>query len=558
MHALVRFVFMSYSNASHAYRFPTSFYHFLQESSPSSKTNQSQPTTQKAISPIQVQGFSAEDQSDTQSKELSSVFDLNATKYKDTLREGNSSPQEACEKLSVVTSVTPDLSCQAPEDNQEEQVLASSGSTLISPGSGSNQSSPLGSGREMQLLFSPEALQNREFNDESPQNDQTNIFEDEAEDTLVLNMATAALLVEDKEKLLTDFAQILIEDDPEVPMLPPELIEFSDTSRQSSCDGTNDGPGSSNEPLALLESPCGFHEVVDPSQISELHLEVGESDVNATEQLSSHEGDAKTDERLAHLHQEDSTAYILQVNEVESEVCSHYFSEETSSLNTQDQSAPCRKCSNVDSIQSEDIWSQSLSDATPETVTSVRHFSFEEIVPGPSFSPPPVDSEHFGPSVTTKPETMSNSEEGPNSSPGHVDSDCSSRSKCEYTEVERGGTGSPAVDYSDPEGYFDCKQAPSDLSEPEPEGPDGPSAGSIPEKATNQVLPSSESEDYEDAPVAHEPPHKGHVDSGESPLSSEPSEDESSLCEASQPTVRSADGDSDNYLTRVRRATITE
>lgn len=542
MHVLFCFVFISHVITNHQiYRFPTSFYHFLQEST-SSKTNQSQTTTKKTIPSTEAQGFSAEEHSDTQSTELSSVFDPNTTKCKVLLREGSSSPPQTCGRLTGVSSVIPISSCQ---DNHIEQDFASTGSISLSPESGSTQSSVL-SGREMQLVFKPEVLRNREFSDESPKNEQIN----DAEDTSMLNMASAELLGEDKEKPLTQCELMFIQDDSEEARVAPEVMEI--------CDRAIDGPGSPTEFVKVPESPHRFYEV-SPSLNSEFHLGSGQCDDHHTEQLSPlhPEGDANTDHHLAHLPQEDSTKEIFQMNELDTEACCYYLEgvseKEVSLMNTLDQSTRCKEVSSVDTIQSEDILSQSLSDATPDTVTSVRHFSFEELVLGPFLGPPPIDTDYFGPSVTTKPEmTLSNSEEAHSGTLEPVDTVSSSRSTSEFTEVEHRGTGSPVCDYSDSEGYFDCKQAASDLSEPEPDQPDPRNrlhSFGMPEKPADQVLLSSESEDYEDAPFVHEPLHDGHMGSEDLPHPSEPSDDEFTLCEASQPH-----SSTDNYRTRVRRA----
>lgn len=513
-------------------------------SSTSPKTNQSQTVTQKAISSTQVQGFSAEEQSDTQSKESSNVLEPNAFTV-------HSSPQQTCETLFDMSFVTPDSSCPASKDSQDEQV---SGSASMLAGSGSEQPAPLVSGREMQLIFRPGVLHNREFSDESPKNYQMYTFED-AEDFQTLNLASAAQLVEDEEKSLAEFAQMLIKDGPEVPTRTAGLMEI--TCRQSSCDGANSGPGSSAEPLAVPESPPRFCEVAELSQNPEVHFEAGEP--GDTEQLSSvRDGDATTAEHLAHCHQEDSTAYVPQMIDQESEVCSRHLdgaSEEVSPMNTQDDSTRGREVLSIEAIQSENVSSQSLSDATPETVTSARHFSFEELVLGSSLAPPPVASKYFGSSVPMKSEMTLLNSEGRSTPSGHADTVGSPRSTNEYTKVEHRGKSSPEMDCSDPEGYFDCKQAASELSEPdEPDPCDRFSSVGMPEKATERVLVSSESEEYEDAPFVHEPPRVGHVDSEEWSRSSEPSDDEFTLCEASQPA---GDG-TDNYLTRVRRAAVVE
>lgn len=518
----------------------------MQASWTSPKTKQSQTITQKAISSTQDEGFLAEEQSDAQSNELSDVLE---PKSRVTLREGNISPQQTCEKLSDMISVTPDSSCPASNDSQDEQVFASSGST--SPGSESEQTAPLVSGGEMQLMFRPAVLYHREFSDESPRNYQTYAFED-AEDFQMQNLASAALLMEDEES-----AQTLLKDSSEVTTETAEFMET--TGSQSSGDVANNGPGSSAGP----ESPQRFCEVVEPSQDSEVYFESGEP--GDTEQLYSvHDGDAKTVERLSHRHQEDSTSYVLQLRQMidqESEVCFHHLdgaSNEASAMTTPDDGTHCRDFSSFEFIQSEDVSSQSVSDATPETVTFARHFSFEELVLDPPLAPPPGASEYFGLSVTTKSEmTLSNLEEEYSSLPGGGDTVGSPRSAEESTKVEDRGEGSPGIDCSDPEGYFDCKQAASDLSEPDEPDPCD-CLGSV-QMPTEKVLLSSESEEYEDAPFAHQTPHAGHADSEERSHSSEPSDDEFTLCEASQPPAAcSADDGTDNYLPRVRRASVVE
>ncbi|CAG11179.1 unnamed protein product [Tetraodon nigroviridis] len=393
----------------------------------------------------------------------------------------------------------------------------------------------LGGDGEMQL-FRPVVLHHRGFSDESPKSYQTDAFEDD-EDFQTQNLASAALLVEDEE-----FAQVLMKDGPEVSTEMPEFMEI--TNRQSSSDGANNGPGSSAGP----ESPQRLREVVEPSQNSEVYFESGEPGD------PEHDGDAKTAEHRLRRHQEDPTAYVLQLPQMVdqvSEVCFHHVddaSKEVSAMNTPDDSTHCRDVSSVESIQSEEISSQSISESTPETVTSARHFSFEEVVLDPYLAPPRGASEYFGLSVTTKSEMMSNSEEHRSPS-GGADTVGSPRSTDERAKIEHRGEGSPGVDCSDPEGYFDCKQAASDLSEPdEPHPRDCPGSVRMP---TEKVLLSSESEEYEDAPFVQEPLRPGHEDSEERARSSEPSDDEFTLCEASQPPAACSAGDrTDNCLPR--------
>lgn len=460
-------------------------------SSASSETNQSQTVTPKAF-----QGFSLEEQPDTQSDEFSNVLEPDATTSNVTPTEGNGSPPQTRETLS---DLSPDSSCQASKDSQDEQVFASSRS------------------------------HQQDFSDESPRTDLTHMFED-AEGFQTPNLAPASLLVEDEETSLTEFAQMLMKGGPEVPTGSPELMEI--TGRRSSCDGADGGPGSS------AKSPRRFCEVAEPSHISEFQFEGGEPG-DAEQLFSVPDRDAKAAEHLVHRHQEDSPAYTPETIE---QVCSRHLggvSEEASPLNTQDDGAHRGEVLSLEALQSEDVSSQSLSDATPETVTSARHFSFEDPVLGSTIAPPPpVPSEYFGSSVTGRAATV-----------------CPPRITADYAKVERTGRGSPGVDSSDPEGYFDCKQAASDLSEPdEPDPSDCRSSAGMPEKATERVPLSSESEEYEDAPFVH----VGHADSGKGSRSTDPSDDEFTLCEASQPPAACSAGDgTDNYPARVRRATAT-
>lgn len=91
--------------------------------------------------------------------------------------------------------------------------------------------------------------------------------------------------------------------------------------------------------------------------------------------------------------------------------------------------------------------------------------------------PPAVDTECFATSITVKPAMISSTSEVEHSVlPEYVDTICSlvSTSDClpsEYTKAVHSDTDRPTSEYSDPECYFDCKQAASDLSETEPDEP---------------------------------------------------------------------------------------
>lgn len=401
------------------------------------------------------------------------------------------------------------LQVSTSSETNQSQTTTHKCQISMSPESGSNQSSPL----------VPQPERSRGFSDESPTNDQSDACED-AEDTP--NRASAPPLGGDKEQPLTECELIFIQDDPEASRVTPELTEI--------CDGAADGPGSSTDLVGVPESPQRLREA-EPSMISEVRLESGTSDDDGMERLSSLDGDANTDQHLAHLLQDKPTNYILQFVNDQEWMRGRYWegvSEGESPMNDQDRGTDYREESRGEAIRSEDVSSLSPSDATPETVTSARHFSFEEPALGASSGPPPVDT--F----------------------------CPSRSTSECPKVDRRGTGSPAIDSSDPEGYFDCRQASSDISDPEPDRPrprDCLHSAGTPERATDRVPLSSESEDYEDAPLVCERPRDGRADGDAAAPPSEPSDGEFTLCEASQPHAAcSPDGGPDNCLTRVRRA----
>ncbi|XP_035515620.1 ankyrin-2 [Morone saxatilis] len=266
--------------------------------------------------------------------------------------------------------------------------------------------------------------------------------------------------------------------------------------------------------------------------------------------------------------------------------------EEISTQSTQNQIPYLWEATSVEVSQSEDFSSQSLSDLTPEIVTSARHFCFEELIPYPSpgnletssdedkprtsgpqseESLTPVDSECFQPtSIKLKAEmTSSTSDEEYSIPPGYAETRSITtiyiHMPPEYAEVVHSGADSPTFEYSDPDPYFDAKQAASDFSETEPDeaGPCTRSIGDQPhehlshptvlEKVNERVLLSSGSEDYEDAPSVHEPLHNLYEENEQLLHYSEASDEEFTLCEASQPPpvceIGSYD-DTDKYLTR--------
>lgn len=608
------------------YIFSTPLYHFLQVSSASSKSNLSETSNQKKNHLAQSQVFPTKaHDSDTHSTEqlelsITGQFDLSTTQSEISLIKQSSSPQEKHGKLSFPksencslakpSSVTPDSLCQTAQDSPDDQIIISSESTPAPPRFGSPQLGQLVSDLEgMKLDFRPEAVgppQNPEFSDESSEDDQISKFED----TLRVNMSSVIQMAEDNNHTnvaVTEPAhfQTSVQDELKIVTVSPDLPKTSETSIPSSPGSCKDSPVSPTESLTVPESPHRFCEVMEPSLNSSFPLDIfqsGKYDINAIEPFSPVsllEVDAKTqseipEEHLANLHEEDSTTDILQSKEelesAESSRSSRGVTEEISTKYTHNQLQYFREATSVEVTQSEDLSSQSLSDLTPETVTSARHFSFEELMPYPSpgnlesssdEDRPKANGQHSEDSLTVgsecfaslikpKPEmTSSTSDEEYSIPPGYAET-CSTTTiynhmPPEYAKVVHSGTESPFFEYSDPEPYFDCKQAASDFSETEPDEPDPSvrSCGDQPhdhlsnptvlEMVNRRVLLSSGSEDYEDAPYVHEPLHNIHEENEELLHYSETSDDEFTLCEASRPpAVCSAYDDTDKYLTRVR------
>ncbi|XP_078799910.1 uncharacterized protein ank2a isoform X9 [Oryzias latipes] len=180
----------------------------------------------------------------------------------------------------------------------------------------------------------------------------------------------------------------------------------------------------------------------------------------------------------------------------------------------------------IQRIQDQHLWyrtstdtlsSQSLSDLSPETVTTVRHFSFEELMSNQSSVNSEISSDDDKSRNCTQhsDETMVDEEEW------HDLESVSVKQKTEKTspsfDEENGiplGYAEPASaskdrphmhlayneGHSDPESYLDCKQKVSDSSETDPD------RASLAQTSRQKVLLSSGSEDYEDAFMVHEGP----------------------------------------------------
>ncbi|XP_054865773.1 ankyrin-3 isoform X17 [Amphiprion ocellaris] len=484
--------------------------------------------------------------------------------------------------LSKPSSLTQDSLCQTAQDNPDVSTIMSSESTQMPSKSGSPQLDQLLSDLEdMKLKFRPEILDPplSEFTDESAESEDA-AFEDrcrtESQESLRAGMSSFVQLAEDTQTNVAatqpaHFHQV----EPEVVTVSSDIT--SETSVISSIDIHKDSPVSPTESFSIPESPQNLCEEMEPT-IHDDMFQSSRTDGNATETLPSGAAVSQHDileKNLTNLCQEDSTTDVPQSRERhESTTPSNdlkSLTEETSSQSVPDQLPHLWKAASVETTQSEDISSRSLSDLTPETVTCARHFSFEELMPysssgnlvtssdedRPRTSGPysedsltPIDYECFdSESTLDKPKTemtSSASDEEYSIPPG-------------YAEVVHSSADSPTCEYSDPEPYFDCRQASSDFSEPElgePESKAGPRESQPqdpPEKVNQKVLLSSGSEDYEDAPFVHEPLHDLQKESEELPHFSETSDEEFTLCESSQPPPVCESGaydDTDKSLAR--------
>uniref|UniRef100_A0A3P9IY12 Death domain-containing protein n=1 Tax=Oryzias latipes TaxID=8090 RepID=A0A3P9IY12_ORYLA len=206
----------------------------------------------------------------------------------------------------------------------------------------------------------------------------------------------------------------------------------------------------------------------------------------------------------------------------------------------------------IQRIQDQHLWyrtstdtlsSQSLSDLSPETVTTVRHFSFEELMSNQSS----VNSEISSDDDKSRNCTQHSDETMVDEDEWHDLESVSVKQKTEKTspsfDEENGiplGYAEPASaskdrphmhlayneGHSDPESYLDCKQKVSDSSETDPD------RASLAQTSRQKVLLSSGSEDYEDAFMVHEGPCGVLKESGAYP--SETSDEEIPMCVASK------------------------
>lgn len=579
--------------------FPTSLYHFLQVSAASSETNLSESTKQTNVYleqhqllPTGTSSMPHDSNVSTENLELPipSTFDPSKTQSEITFTNQTSSPQVEDEKLVFpkqsedsglvkLTLVAPqtDSLCQTAQESPYDQIVMSSKSTPTPPGSGSPQLDQLLSDlEEMKLKFGPETLSPpvSESSDDSPEVDEMYEFEDlppddecpaEDSDTLRVSLSSIIQLAEDTNQTNVAITvpahfQTSIQAESEVVSVTPDLTKNSSLPSVSSSLGSGkDIPVSPTGSFSIQESPQKDCEVME---------------------LSLSSSSRKT---LINLGEEDYTSDILpsQEEHTRSPNDSRDLTEKASTQSNQDQSTHLWEATSVEAIH--DFSSQSPSELTPETVTSARHFSFDELIPYPSSgnlktssdedrprtssqqseeSPTQVDYEGFASVKPNAELTSSTSDEEYSIPPGYAETSFTNTSYThmppEYAEVVLSGADSPTFEYSDPEHYFDCKQGASDFSETDPDEPETRSRSSRcqpqdhlshareQEKVNRKVLLSSGSEDYEDAFFIHEPLYNVHEESEEL------SDEEFTLCEPPVCEVGAYD-DTNKSLTRVRR-----
>lgn len=552
-------------------------------------TETSQKSSQSQVSPPDTHDS---DTLSTETTELINADHFDPSKSQITQIKQSSLPEEQRKALSFCKSEDSNedskILCQISQDSLDDQSILSPESTTTSPRSGSPQPG--------QLELDPEEIdpyENPEFSDESSEDDQISKFE--STDTTGAKMSS-------EETYETNDA--IIEQAYFQSSVPDELITILDTTKPPETDVAS-FLGSLREsppiPIEPLKDPQEFCDV-EPSANSGFPLDIFQCDKNNENttgpfapvslfELNTNSQPEIPAELLTILHKEGSTTDIqFGKEEFDDELSpsANSVKEKISRNCFEDEQLQCRESSSLETTQIEDV--SSVSDVTPETVTAARHFSFEELMPYSSAennesSPDKERSksigEHSGDSLKSSPEwftstvepkremTLSASKEEYCIPPRYAET-CSTTTISnhmppEYAKVVHSGVERPTAECSDQEPYFDCKQATSDFSETEPDEPDSKviSDGYMPldhisnptalDKVDRKVLLSSGSEDYEDATFVHEPLY--NVDEGEEELlqNTETSDDEFTLCEASQPPALCCKSDdTDKYLTRVR------
>lgn len=568
-------------------------YHFFQVSTASSKTNLSQSPEQKNVGLGQSQFFPTEtpilvhDSNTlfTVKLDFPAPGDLGETPYDITLTTQSSALQEKYETMTVPrqseesglanpSSGISDNICQPTQDSPDVFTIMSSQSTPISPPFQSPQLDQLLSDLEEMNLETPEQSLSKST-DGSPEANQISEFEDLS---LADQPPNLEFLSEDNTTHKAEFQTFT--------QVKPEGVPDITKTCASSL-------GRPPQSLSIPESPHRLCEEMGPSLNLTFHVDQFHSSENTRDVAdSSHivATSSQPDIPEKHLTELCPTDFLLGQQGQGSTTPSNDSEgakEEASSQSIQDQHLPLLETSPVETIHSEVLSSQSLSDLTPETVTAARSFCFEEVTSTPSSgylhiysdegspraneqhleeSLTPVDDECFISQPVKAEMTSSTSDEEYSIPPGYTEITSSvsavhSNTPPTYAEVVHRVADSPTFEYSDPEPFFDCRQAASDFSETEP---DEPQTGSqpkeqlghsrVPEKVARKMLLSSGSEDYEVAPFVHKPLHHVHEES--EVHHSEVSDEEYSLCEASQPPPVCETGawdDIDKSLARVRQ-----
>ncbi|XP_053275302.1 ankyrin-2 [Pleuronectes platessa] len=535
--------------------------------------------------------------------QIPSTFDLFEMKSEITLTDQSSSPQEKDNQMSFPTqsedcglaepsSVTPDSLCLIAQDSTHDKIIMSSESTPTPPGSGSPQLDQLLSDlEEMKQKFSPEALSPllSESSAERPAVDQSHKFEDLSpedqcptdDDDTVRGISVVQPTSDSNPTNIEETAhfQTSPQDEPELVPTAPDQANTSETSVPASSARDKDGPASPTESHSIPESPQSFFEATEPLSFPLDIFEYNTYGENSSETFSSASSPRIAchsdipENNLAVQAEQDSTTEVIHGKEQHESTTPYNFSwdvTEEASTQSMYQLPFSWGVTSVEADQTEDVSSQSLSDLTPETVTCARNFCFEESIPFSSSRNVETSSEEDSPrisgqyleesvedyecfasqptSVEPKAErTSSSTDEEYIITPGYSETTSPATfNTCvppRYADVVQGGADCPTFEYYDPEPFFECKQATSDLSETEPDEPESrskPSEG-LPldfvshSRMNRGELLSSGSEDYEDAPFVHEPLQSVNEESEELIHYSEASDDEFTLCEATQP-----------------------
>lgn len=521
-----------------------------------------------------------------------------------TPQEKRSFPSQSEDGVAKTISLNQDSPCETEHESPDDKIIKSSDSTPTPPGSGSPQLDRLLSDlEEMKLKFRPETLDPSlsVSSHGSPEVDQIYKYEDlSPEDKIPKDSDTVSVSMINSEVTEPLHFQMSIEDENSLISVVHDPIRTPETSALIGPGKQNDNPVSPTESHSVPESPQIFSKAMERTTNSDFSLTISQSrntfqHVNETfSSVSSSkiailiESDM-LEKNLANVFETDCTTNCLQ-DECESTLPSDDPDGLKEEISTHQIPHLC-KVTSVEDTRTEDLSSQSVSDLTPETVTSVMKFSFEEIIPYHSSgnfetssdenkamtsahyseeSLTPEDHDCFASeSSSVKPKaeiTSSTSDEEYSIPPGYAETS-SIHMPPGYAEIVHDGEYSPI--YSDPEPYFDCKQAASDLSETELDEPESKAKStesqhkdhltnsrvpSLQDSVTGGVLLSSGSEDYEDAPFVHEPLYTVHEEREELLHHSEASDDEFILCEASQlpPVCEIGAYDTYNTLTRVR------